>query len=209
MTLSLNEADALAKKAARGAGYPWGMAEEAGKVVRWLCGNGVDGCASLGRMLEQLDGRDLSDLRPDLSGAGWSATGGPLCPLAAGTALSDMAPALSRRAITMNTLVEPLLVLPFAAAAALQLEQSVSLQSEDWTAVTDGRKLVSTGPIVRNGIAVIQLSSRFENPRPQRTRAAPNSRAFEILNRFAHRTYAPATEASRLKGAGAGTSDND
>lgn len=209
MTLSLNEADALAKKAVRGAGYPWGMAEEAGKAVRWLCHNGVDGCASLGRMLEQLDGKDMKDLRPDLSGGGWSASGGPLCPLAAGTALADMAPALGHGAITMNALVEPLLILPFAAAAALQLEQSVTLQSEDWTASTDGHKLVSSGPIVRNGIAVIRLSTGFENPRPQRTRAAPNSRAFEILNRFAHRTYAPATEASRLKGAGAGTSDND
>jgi len=30
-----------------------------------------------------------------------------------------------------------------------------------------------------------------------------------VLTRFAHNTYAPATEASRLAGAGAGLSDND
>lgn len=209
MTLSLNEADALAKKATRGAGYPWGIAEEAGKAVRWLCRNGVDGCASLGRMLEQLDACDLGDVIPDVSGEVWSARGGPLCPLAAGTALSDMAPALRHGAVTMDALVEPMLVLPFAATAALHLEQAVSVESEDWIAMTDGRHLVSSGPVVRNGVVTIRLNGQFEHPRPQRTRAAPNSRAFEILNRFAHRTYAPATEASRLKGAGAGTSDND
>jgi len=32
---------------------------------------------------------------------------------------------------------------------------------------------------------------------------------WEALGRFAHRTYVPATEASRLKGAGAGLTDND
>jgi hypothetical protein len=33
---SLNEIEALAGKAARGAGYDWGLAEEAGQSVRWL-----------------------------------------------------------------------------------------------------------------------------------------------------------------------------
>jgi len=34
-------------------------------------------------------------------------------------------------------------------------------------------------------------------------------RQVDVLIRFAARTYAPATEASRLSGAGAGTTDND
>ena len=44
----------------------------------------------------------------------------------------------------------------------------------------------------------------------------PQSRVFDsaepyikILTNFAHKTYAPATEASRLAGAGAGLNDND
>ena len=36
MSYSLNEFEALALKAARGAGLPWGLAEEAGKAVRIL-----------------------------------------------------------------------------------------------------------------------------------------------------------------------------
>jgi hypothetical protein len=36
-----------------------------------------------------------------------------------------------------------------------------------------------------------------------------NEEIWEALGRFAHRTYVPATEASRLKGAGAGLTDND
>jgi len=41
------------------------------------------------------------------------------------------------------------------------------------------------------------------------TRATPDAEHWATLNRFAHHTYAPASEASRLLGAGAGLSDND
>ncbi|NND22495.1 MAG: DUF3726 domain-containing protein, partial [Silicimonas sp.] len=42
MSYSLNEVEATAKKAARGAGYPWGLAEEAAKATRWLCAHDID-----------------------------------------------------------------------------------------------------------------------------------------------------------------------
>ncbi|WP_172978117.1 DUF3726 domain-containing protein [Roseovarius sp. THAF27] len=35
MTWSLNEIEALARKPTRGAGYPWGLAEETGRAARW------------------------------------------------------------------------------------------------------------------------------------------------------------------------------
>ena len=40
MSLSLNEVESTAKKAARGAGYPWGLAEEAAKAT--LEANDID-----------------------------------------------------------------------------------------------------------------------------------------------------------------------
>lgn len=56
MVLSLNEVQVTAKKAARGAGYPWGIAEEAGQAARWLCSHGLDGCAALAGVLARFDG---------------------------------------------------------------------------------------------------------------------------------------------------------
>ena len=40
-------------------------------------------------------------------------------------------------------------------------------------------------------------------------RAALSEKQFKILNEYAYKTYAPATDESRLSGAGAGLSDND
>ena len=40
-------------------------------------------------------------------------------------------------------------------------------------------------------------------------RACLSEKQFKILNEYAYKTYAPATDESRLSGAGAGLSDND
>lgn len=40
MSFALNEIEATAKRATRGAGYDWGLAEDASKAVRWLCARG-------------------------------------------------------------------------------------------------------------------------------------------------------------------------
>ena len=43
MTFALNEIEAMAKGAARGAGFDWGIAEETGQSVRWLAARGLPG----------------------------------------------------------------------------------------------------------------------------------------------------------------------
>lgn len=45
LDLSLGEAEALITKAARGAGYPWGLATEIGSAARGLMAGGKDGAA--------------------------------------------------------------------------------------------------------------------------------------------------------------------
>ena len=52
MDYSLNEYEALAFKAARGAGLAWGIAEEAGKAVRTLSSLGLESASILRECLE-------------------------------------------------------------------------------------------------------------------------------------------------------------
>ena len=118
LNLSLNEVAATAKKAARGAGYSWGMAEEAAAAVRWLAACGTE-------------------------------------------------------ALT-----------------------------------TDGTRLGGTS-LPERGDVDISFGGALETPRAPMSRATPAPEVWAALNAFAERTYAPASEASRLMGAGAGTNDND
>ena len=209
MSYALNEVEATAKRAARGAGYDWGLAEEASKATRWLCAQGLDGAAVLAGLLEAGFAAELSAHVPQNLDGDWQGRA-PLCPLATGAALSDCAARLKQAPQKMGPVARPAMILPFAAMAARQLGACVTVEGEEFQAITDGTALQIEGVLPD---ATASLTVRAEGSLsvsgPLHTRAEPEEAAWAALNRFAHKTYAPATEESRLLGAGAGLSDND
>ncbi len=216
MNYSLNEIEALAKKASRGAGLSWGMSEEAGKAVRWLVSNGLSGTEALAALLTENDGKTPGEVAPKSLEGTWSAGSGSLCPLASGAALNDCADRiLEGQGIEMDRVAHPLLVLPFAGWAAIHLGsvlvvswETLRIGTDGWAVwIDDKDNCVSVATPVRlNCRPGGDLASPMTTP-ALRGVIAPD--VMRTLSTFAHRTYAPATEASRLLGAGAGVSDND
>ena len=192
MSWSLGEVQALAIKAARGAGMPWGMAEEAGFAARWLQTRNAPGLAALAFYLEWRDGFD----EPDLG----------LCPIRIGTAIMDTQGDVPNR---LGRVRQPLLLAPFLAGStgsglALRWDTTEMIVSRAGLATTASRDALVTSE------ANCETSPTSAQIGGTATRVADTeAEAMELLDQFAHRTYAPATEASRLSGAGAGTTDND
>ena len=210
MTLSLNEIEATAKKAARGAGYPWGLAEEAAKATRWLCARDADGCGALAGLLERFDGKDVAGLLPQTDRGPWSARDGMLCPLATGAAISDLGHDVAANGIRTEAIAEPVLLVPFAALVARAFKEPVTVTAGDMALCTDGERMSSTGPAPHSSPGVsLCIGGTIDRPSKILERADPDPDAWAALLALAHRTYAPATEESRRKGAGAGLSDND
>lgn len=215
MILSLNELDALCKKGARGAGYTWGLAEEAGRAARWLAERELDAVGSMADLFEAGLARDLSAALPkpeaEQSGQDQIWTGeGSLCALACGAAISDQADALEAGRIRLTDVIAPLLLVRFAGLAARRLGRPVTIRCDAAMAVTDWEKVSLTGSIKGHAEHVsIALGGRVEHETSRRNRAYVEANALKRVEIFAHRTYAPATEQSRLLGAGAGLSDND
>lgn len=214
MSFSLAEVEAMAKKAARGAGYSWGMAEEAAAAARWLCAHQLGGVEALAFALERMDGASWANHAPQKLGGSWQARAGALCPLCAGAALADSAQLWADEGKDMAHVMAPLLLLPFAAIAARQLGQTVTLTWKDLRAVTDGHSLSlhAENAADLSGEAhslSLQTGGTVSNAIPHQSRAHPSPDAWAKLEAFAQRTYAPETQESRLKGAGAGLSDND
>ena len=87
MNWSLNELDAMARKAARGAGYSWGLAEEAGRATRWLAAAGLPGPMCLAQLLAAVDGADFNDFTPAVLAGRCTADSGALCPRLCGVAV--------------------------------------------------------------------------------------------------------------------------
>jgi hypothetical protein len=215
---SLNEVEAMGKRAARGAGLPWGLAEEAGKAARWLTEHGYPGAEQLADILTRNDKRDYADLAPqDVDGI-WQAPCGRLCPLITGAALCDCAAEIADgRVIELGETAQPLLLVPYVAGAAKLTGAAITIAWDDVavTLVSDGeciegdhRSLAarSTARVLcRLADSVDELSA----PASLANEPAVPAATWNQLATFAQRTFAPATEASRLAGAGAGLSDNN
>jgi hypothetical protein len=76
MTFSLNEVEAMGKRAARGAGLDWGIAEEAGKAARWLTARGLPGPELLAELLTRNEGKSYEELAPASIDGVWEAKSG-------------------------------------------------------------------------------------------------------------------------------------
>ena len=216
MTFSLNEIEALGKRAARGTGLPWGLAEEAGKAARWLTARGLPGPELLAEILTRNDGRSHDELAPVSVEGVWRAPSGRLCPLISGAALCDRAAAIAAgREIELGPTAQPLLLAPYAASAAKLTGTPLELS---WA----GAMLILTPEGVSiegdHGSVTARSADSVRCRRAEKTVVpsppgapgrAVDAETWSRLNTFAHRTFAPATEASRLAGAGAGLTDND
>jgi hypothetical protein len=187
MIFSLNEVEAMGKRAARGAGRDWGIAEEAGKAARWLTAHNLPGPELLAELLTRNEGLSYDELVPISTDGVWQAKSGRLCPLIAGAALSDRAAEVAAgRAFEFGSIA-------FSPDGGLAVEGDMAAVTTPTTKSAhcrSGRKDTVTPPARQPGRAV-------------------EAKAWNRLSAFAHRTFAPATEASRLAGAGASLTDND
>ena len=186
MSWSLGEISSLVTKAARGAGHPWGVAQEVGAAVRWLGERGQPGAEACAQWLSGEEGA---------------------CPITVGLGVLDQARGQLPR--DLGSIAAPMLILPFVARSLAAEEARVVLVDGVEVIVSPDAVDVPGGLPV---LARVQVADCAEHARVrERATRVPtiDLRALDVLNAFANRTYAPATEASRLLGAGAGLSDND
>lgn len=205
----MNEAESLIKKAVRGAGYSWGVASETGGAARLLFENGLPADKALASLLGACPQKDKRNCGPADLGNEWRGhgQGGHLCPLMAGLALCDNVAALDASApITLLALKAPLLLVPFASYTALTLGASITLSWSGAMMSVDGVCVrvvedVDLLPDVPVDVTC-EFNSLASGVGVHESRVTFDATAHAALSAFAHKTYAPATEESRRKGAG-------
>lgn len=207
------------RRAARGAGMSWGLAEEAGKAARWLAERDLPGVELLARLLTANDGRAYSDMAPVIVGNRWQAPAGELCPVCCGAALCDRIDALPRgHVIHLINLACPLLLAPFLDRPRPSHDASCEMRWPDMRFL-----LTANGVTLESKSESAHLSERAEeveitfgthrsaqpthHPQPGGIATPPS--AWRAIDNLAKRTYVPASDESRARGAGAGRTDND
>lgn len=210
MRPSRNEMETLARRASRGAGLSWGLAEDAGHVTRWLLEAGLPGPQMLIERLERLDGLALTELGPSsVAGASWISSSGLLCPIIVGALIADR-PDLLRRAggVSLQGVVCPVLIIPALVRAACHLNEWVSVQWQELQLSFDSNSVQSRGNLSAfhdkessHLTCRIAQSGGSELPMPSE-RSWVSRDCHQRLQVMARRTLAPATDLSRQRGAG-------
>ena len=207
VNLSLNEAQALAKKAAKGAGINWGAAHETGRAVRWLLEQGIDPFPGLLATLDAHLGWPEAELAPQRLDSELRGRHGILSGIMTGLSLADFG-VDDQSNIQMQGVVGAELIAGFIALsldsglACLMTDGVCSMQFSRHACQRDRPQGWRTEIILSASALPSENEVRFE-----RAHILPVH--LEKLETFANRTYAPATEASRLAGAGSALSDND
>jgi hypothetical protein len=116
--------------------------------------------------------------------------------------------------IRLENLLLPQLLTPFAALAAKQSRLNISVHWHGNRIVVQGGgyrgDLISAEDHATTLLTAQSASSTFETMATGEEKTLnTESENWEELNRFAGKTYVPASERSRTAGAGAGLTDND
>jgi hypothetical protein len=215
---SLGETGAIALKAARGAGMPWGLAEEASEAVVWLQARGLPGVSALCRYLNWYQMQ--KSLFPKWTGKLIEDNTIPYCPFVIGTAISDGAVKMPLDVDTKESLGlirQPLLLVPFFTVSApegfgLYVENSFISNArveEDALLHLDFPNAFLVDEAECFVRPVNKALSDFQPKAPPFRLPDCFGGCIDVLNKFASRTYAPSSEQSRSSGAGANLIDDD
>jgi hypothetical protein len=200
MRASFNEIESTVQKAARGAGYPWGLAEEAGQAARWLAANGLPWLETSGAAFSEAAVRAVGS-------DGWQ-----LNPIATAAWYADLG-GVKGGAISQGRMLAPVWFAGVLAVGASRVGEAAVLS---WVAREGPAKLVLwRGALVMAEGALasgeaITLECRALGPAlPAVTDCNVDERRWSTLLALEKLTYVPASDRSRMSGAGAGLVDND
>lgn len=187
MLVSFNELEARLKKAARGSGLPWGVAEEYAKSVLWLAQAGF---VLQGWAVDQLETPDIEQSLLDWAYA------------------LDLTEAPKPSSSVPSSASRTMLWLGFLGRYAKA--KGVSLDLDGFTLYPTSVSSCEI-PVMENPQILSERAAynSLKLPEQARLRAEIEEAVWQQLGELEFQTYAPETEASRLKGAGAGLSDND
>ncbi len=211
MSWSIGEVKALTIKAAKGAGFSWGLAEEVGASIEWLQANNAPGVRGLSDYLiwRETNQNQLTDINQFFTDPNNSQA--VYCPILLGCAMLDFGfDYIAHVNAGIARVRQPILLLPFIGQSS---SQAVQVTWEDCKVHLDATTLQHADQ--QNKLLAEQAICHFSSGQPPQTTSlltrVPDSDQtyIQTLKDYAGKTYAPATEASRLAGAGAGLTDND
>jgi len=201
---TLSEIDTISKRAARSAGFSWGIAEEVGKNMRLLELFGLAGIKNLNKYLKEYKKRQFQKIAliSDIN----EANKNPFCPIILGANFIDQVNLLDKKNnIQISNIAFPILFLPFVSRASEIIGKKIFLKIDEKEFFLNLNQSIYSNylknEILENcnniNISFLENNNLF------------NENEWNELYKLSEETFVEETESLKIGGAGAGLTDND
>ena len=201
---SLSEIDTTSKRAAKGAGFSWGISEEIGKNMRLLELFGLSGIKNLNKYLKDYKKKQFQKIA--LISEINETKKNPFCPIILGTNFIDQVNLLDKKnIIKIINVAFPILFLPFVSRASEVIGKRIFLKIDEKEFLLNLNQSIYSNYLKNeilekcNSISInfIENNNSF------------NENEWKELYKLSEDTFVEETESLKIGGAGAGLTDND
>ncbi len=199
---SLSEIDTTSKRAAKAAGFSWGVAEEIGKAIRSLELFGLSGIKNLNLYLNKIEKNHPEKINKVEK----ENKNKDLCPIYCGVAFLDQCKKLEiLKNIKFYKVNYPVLILPFISKASEVLGKKILIQFNKSSLLMNFNKSILSKNLEKE---VIIFTEEISIEFLENKNSFSNQEWKELYN-LSEKTFVEETESLKAKGAGAGLTDND
>ncbi len=201
---TLSEIDTTSKRAAKGAGFSWGISEEIGKNMRLLELFGLPGIKNLNKYLKDYKKKQFQKIT--LISDTNEANEYPFCPIILGTNFIDQVNLLDKKnIIKIINVAFPILFLPFVSRASEIIGKRIFLKIDEKEFLLNLNQSIYSNYLKNeilekcNSISInfIENNNSF------------NENEWKELYKLSEDTFVEETESLKIGAAGAGLTDND
>ena len=201
---TLSEIDTTSKRAAKGAGFSWGISEEIGKNMRLLELFGLSGIKNLNKYLKDYKIKQFQKIA--LISEINETKKNPFCPIILGTNFIDQVNLLDKKnSIKIINVAFPILFLPFVSRASEVIGKRIFLKIDEKEFLLNLNQSIYSNylknEILENcnsvSINFIENNNSF------------NENEWKELYKLSEDTFVEETESLKIGAAGAGLTDND
>ena len=201
---TLSEIDTTSKRAARGAGFSCGIAEEIGKNMRLLELYGLPGIKNLNKFLKDYKEKQFQKIT--LISETNNSNKYPFCPIILGTNFIDQVNLLDKKNnIQISNVAFPILFLPFVCRASEIIGKKIFLKIEEKEFLLNLNQSIYSNYLKNE---VLEICNKINISFIENNNSF-NENEWKELYKLSEDTFVEETESLKIGAAGAGLTDND
>ena len=201
---TLSEIDTTSKRATRGAGFSWGIAEEVGKNMRLIELFGLPGVKNLNKFLKDYKEKEFHKIT--LISDTNNANKYPFCPIILGTNFIDQVNLLDKKInIEVSNVAFPILFLPFVSRASEIIGKKIFLKFEEKEFLLNLNQSIFSNYLKNE---ILEVCSKISISFVENQNSF-NENEWKELYKLSEDTFVEESESLKIGAAGAGLTDND